>query len=75
MSHQDLKDLICAAPIILLVGLKFLAIPGAFCMAIAPFSPESWWSGILTGFLYSIPVFWFGGIYIGLRAAHKKSGP
>jgi hypothetical protein len=72
MKSNEIKQLLFDMPIILILGLKFLAIPGAICMMIIPFSPEAWWPAILTAFLYSIPVFWFGGIYIGLRHCYKS---
>jgi ABC-type dipeptide/oligopeptide/nickel transport system permease component len=72
MKSNDIKEIISMSPIILICGLKFIAIPGVICMMILPFSPETSWPAILTAFLYSIPVFWFGGIYIGLRHCYKS---
>lgn len=68
------KEIISMSPIILILGLKFIAIPGAICGVIVPFTPENAWPAILTAFLYSIPVFWFGGIYIGLRHCYNNEG-
>jgi hypothetical protein len=46
MKSNDIKELIFDAPIILILGMKFIAIPGVVCMMILPFSSEAYWPAI-----------------------------